>query len=488
MRKFVRIARAAAALCTAVLAGCGSQDKTVELVWYQIGDAQKDADMVLQKVNEYTAEKIGVKIRINMVGWSEYAQKMQVVINTGDRWDLAFTCSWTNDYLQNAQRGAFLALDDLLPEYGKEMYDAIDPRFWQAARVNGKIYGVPHQKEINNMPMWVFTKEYVDKYNVPYQDIHTLEDLEPWLKLIKENEPADVVPLYLMRDRSLPSHMDLIVDPVGIEYDDPNLTVRNVFDTEEMRHDLDTMRRFFLAGYVNKDAATTADDKSVKRFVSRSDGQPLAEIIWTKDMGYEVVTSTVLESKATNYSARGALTAVNKNSPNKEKAVEFLNLVNTDPYLRNLLNYGIEGVHWEKAEVSAEEKAATAGRPYVYDFKVHLIPEKMRDYQAVYWVQGQMFNTYVTDAEPLDKWAMFKDFNDAVENAPTFGFDFNIDPVSTEVAGFYNIREEFARSLYQGAVDPATTLPEMQKKLEASGLQKVIDEIQRQVNAWKQTQ
>ena len=36
------------------------------------------------------------------------------------------------------------------------------------------------------MPMWVFTKEYVDKYNVPVDEIHSLEDLEPWLKVIKE--------------------------------------------------------------------------------------------------------------------------------------------------------------------------------------------------------------------------------------------------------------------------------------------------------------
>ena len=47
----------------------------------------------------------------------------------------------------------------------------------------------------------------------------------------------------------------------------------------------------------------------------------------------------------TNISARGALTAVNAQTKHPEKAVEFLNLVNTDEYLRNLLNYGIEGEH-----------------------------------------------------------------------------------------------------------------------------------------------
>lgn len=191
---------------------------------------------------------------------------MQVVINTGDAWDMCFTCSWTNDYLQNAQKGAFLELDDLLKEEGSEMYDLIDSRFWEAAKVGGKIYGVPSEKEIGNMPMWVFTKELVDKYSIPYEDLHSLEDLEPWLQMIKEKEP-DVVPMYLTKDYSAPTYMDKIQDPIGIEYGDDSLTVQNVFDTEKMQSTLDTMRKYYEAGYINKDAATASDDKSVKRFI-----------------------------------------------------------------------------------------------------------------------------------------------------------------------------------------------------------------------------
>ena len=160
----------AAAMTVGLLSGCGKKSETnesgqevVELTWYQVGDAQKDAQLVLDEVNKYTTEKIGVKLNIINVGWGDYNQKMQVVINTGDKWDLCFTCSWTNDYLQNAQKGAFLELDDLLTKEGKEMYDTIDPRFWEAAMVGGKTYGVPSEKEIGNMPMWVFNKELVEK-------------------------------------------------------------------------------------------------------------------------------------------------------------------------------------------------------------------------------------------------------------------------------------------------------------------------------------
>lgn len=481
----------AAMLSAGMLTGCGEKAETnekgeeiVELTWYQVGDSQSDDEMVLEEVNKYITEEIGVKLNIVKVGWGDYNQKMQVVINTGDKWDMCFTCSWTNDYLQNAQKGAFLELDDLLQKEGKEMYDNIDPRFWEAAKVGGKTYGVPSEKEIGSCPMWVFNKEYVDKYNIPYQDLHTLEDLEPYLKIIKENEP-DVVPLYLTKDYTAPTYMDKIQDPIGIEYGDDSLTVKNVFETEKMMDTLHTMRKYYEAGYINKDAATASDDKSVKRFVTKGDGQPYAELIWGKDLGYEVVATEIMDTQITNASARGALTAINKNSEHPEKAMELINLINTDEYLRNLLNYGIEGVHWEKVEVDETEAKEAEGKPYVYDFKVKLIEEKKKDYSVPYWVQGGLFNTYVLDNEPIDKWAEFKEFNDASQEAPSFGFDFDLEPVSTQIAGFRNVLDEFGKSLYTGSVDPDEYVPQLLKKLEATGVQDVIDEMQKQIDEWK---
>ena len=326
-------------LAAGILSGCKEQaeinengEEAVWLTWYQVGDEQKDDQMVLDAVNDYTFEKIGVKIKIEKIGWSDYSQKMQIMINTNDSWDLCFTSSWTNDYLQNAQKGVYLELDEYLEDEGLEMYEAIDSRFWEAARVGGKIYGIPSEKEIGSCPMWVFTKEYVDKYDIPYEEIHNLEDLEPWLKLIQEKEP-DVVPMYLTKDYSAPAYMDKIVDPIGIEYADNTLTVQNLFETEKMMSTLRTMRKYYEAGYINQDAPLASDDKAVKRFVTKGDGHPFAEISWGKDLGYEVVASPIMETQITNESARGALTAINKNSKHPKEAVEFLNLVNTDEYL-----------------------------------------------------------------------------------------------------------------------------------------------------------
>lgn len=477
-----------AAACAA--AGCAQGKEkqedggdVIQLVWYQIGEVQKDDPVVLEEVNKYIRRKIGVTLSIKKISWGDYNQKMRVLMQTGGRWDMCFTSSWTNDYLQNAQKGMYLELDALLQKQAKQMYERMDKRFWKAARVGGKIYGVPSEKEIGDCPMWVFTKEYVDKYQIPYEDIHSLEDLEPWLALIKEKEPQ-VVPLYLTKDFTSPTYMDKIQDPVGIEYEDRSLTVKNVFDTDTMKSVLRTMHKYYQAGYINQDAPIASDDKSVRRFVTKGDGQPYAELIWGKDLGYEVVVSRIRDTQITNASARGAMTAVNKDCEHPQKAVALLNLIYTDAYLRNLLNYGVEGVHWEKVRPDEKEREAASGKPFVYDFKIRLT-KKAKDYSVPYWVQGGLFNTYVLENEPLDKWASVQEFNDASKEAPSFGFDFCLDTVSAQATAFRSVLDEFGKALYTGSVDPEEYLPQLDKKLRAAGLTDVMEEMQRQVDEWK---
>ena len=53
------------------------------------------------------------------------------------------------------------------------------------------------------------------------------------------------------------------------------------------------------------------------------------------------------------------------------------------------------------------------------------------------------------------------------------------------MAGFRNVLDEFGKSLYTGSVDPDEYLPKLQEKLEATGVQDVIDEMQKQIDEWK---
>ena len=466
------IALATTALVGAsIFTGCSNtatskKSDVVTLKWYTIGAEPKDLQLVEDEANKYLEEKIGVNIDMNFIDYGEYSQKLGVIINSGEAYDLAFTCSWAGDYLGNARKGAFLDLTSYLDTTGSEMKEAIDDRFWSGAEVDGGIYAVPNQKEICTAPMWVFTKEYVDKYNIPYTELHSLEDLEPWLKLIKENEP-DVTPLYITKGFSAPQYFEQLVDPVGIEYENDSLVVKNMFETDKMKSTLETLRKYYQAGYINADSATAQDDKSVKRFVTKGDGQPYAEVLWSKDLKYDVVASQITDSYITNASTTGSMIAVSKNSKNPDKAVEFLNLLNTDEYIRNLLNYGIEGTHYES----------------VNDKQIKLT-DKASDYSVGYYTLGNLFITKVLDNEPETKWDEFQEFNDAAKESAVLGFKFDTSKVTNEIAAINNVLEEFKSTIYSGSVDVDEYLDKLNKKLKDQGIDRVIEEMQTQLDAW----
>lgn len=477
IKKTIALA-ACALLTTSIFAGCtkasaesGEKDGEItNLTWYAIGEEPKDLSKVLEEANKYLGEKINTNINMKYIGFGDYNQKISVIINSGEDYDIAFTSSWGGDYLGNSRKGAFLALNDYIDsDEGKKLKDEIDPRFWEGVTIDGEIYGVPNQKELGTAPMWVFTKEYIDKYNIPYQEINSLEDLEPWLKLIKENEP-DVTPLYITKGFSYAVFFDQLVPPVGIEADDDSLTVKNMFETEEMKRTLETLRKYYKAGYINADAATAQDDNAVKRFVTKSDGQPYADEIWSKSLNYRVISNSIVDPLVTNASTTGSLFAISSTSKNKDKAFEVLSLLNTDEYFRNLINFGIEGTHYEKIGTD----------------KIKLINPEQKNYDVPYFALGNLFITYKLENDPDTKWEEFKEFNDSSIESPALGFKFNPASVTNEVAAINNVLEEYKSTLYSGSVDVDDYLEKLNTKLKEQGIDKVIEEMQRQIDEWKE--
>ncbi|MGM8317258.1 ABC transporter substrate-binding protein, partial (plasmid) [Clostridium perfringens] len=130
-----------------MLTGCGSSDKKAEggaaseepvnLVWYVIGKPQTDGELVEEEVNKYIKDKINATVDIKHIDFGDYSQKMNVIANSGEEYDLAFTCSWAFPYLENARKGAFLELNDLLDKEGADLKGVIDERLWKGAEVDG---------------------------------------------------------------------------------------------------------------------------------------------------------------------------------------------------------------------------------------------------------------------------------------------------------------------------------------------------------------
>jgi putative aldouronate transport system substrate-binding protein len=59
--------------------------------------------------------------------------------------------------------------------------------------------------------------------------------------------------------------------------------------------------------------------------------------------------------------------------------------------------------------------------------------------------------------------------------------------VKTEVANITNVAKEFMPAIYTGSVDPDAYVVKAMEKFKSAGMDKVIQEAQKQYDEWKKT-
>ena len=194
---------AAAALSAGLLAGCGGSATSTStagtsgsaagtdsgeittLTWYMsINPVAADTQKVIDKLNEYTREKIGVEIDYKVIANPDYKEKMPNLINAGEYFDICFTSNWTTDYLQFVGKDAFLDITEMLPEYAKETYDFIPEAVWDAVKVNGSIYGVPSYKEMGWQGGIVYNSDMAEEYGIDMTQVKSIEDYTKVLETV----------------------------------------------------------------------------------------------------------------------------------------------------------------------------------------------------------------------------------------------------------------------------------------------------------------
>ena len=505
MRKGLSLFLVMAIAITMVLSGCGQSNTSsttaeasasvsgsttatesakldpVELSWYFVGPGeQKDTQLVEQEVSKYLKDKINVSLKIYCLDWGTYQNKMFAMIAAGEPFDLCFTASWLNDYIKNSRTGAFVPINDLLDKYAPKTKALLGDDFLKASQIDGKNYAIPCNKEKARTHGLLYNKTIADKYGFDMTKIKTINDLEPMLKTIKEKQP---------------SFFPFIGGNGWLGFNDwnayntsdtPDLgdinsegKVINQFDTPEFKATFETIRKYYNAGYERKDILTQkgAQEDSINKgqhFVWAVNLKPgyateRAANNQTKEKyGFELAQLDLTDPIMCTADVMGSLTAISKTSKNPERAMMFLELMNTDKYLNNLINYGIENKHYKK----------------VSDTTIEAIPDSGYSL-GMQWALGNQFINYLQKAEDQDKWKQYEEFNRRAKPSPELGFIFNSDPVKTEKAACDNVISQYYRALTFGVIDPAKYLPEFISKLKAAGGDKIIAEKQKQFDEWK---
>ncbi|NLD46641.1 MAG: ABC transporter substrate-binding protein [Clostridiaceae bacterium] len=444
------------------------------IVWYHCNTPTPDAEAVFEEVNKYLKKKINATLEMKLVDFKDYDTKMKSVISSGEKFDICYTSAWINSYVHNAQGGAFIELDGLLDKYGKNTLNILPEVLMDAARLDGKLYALPVNKQLTHQWGIKFNRKYVSKYNFDISKVSKLEDLEPMLKIIKDNEP-EVVPYliypYSCHAFALPLERVDEQVPSALYLDNrTNYRLVNTFETPEFKQYAALVHKWYKSGYILKDAASISNidnyELSGNWFAGLISYNPSDAAEFSNTTGYSIETVPLYTPFITKKDITYYMHAVSSTSDNPERAVMLLDLLNTDRYLYNLMAYGIEGKHYEKIS----ENVITPNGNTFYKMAPYSFGNKYLSYSL-----SNYSNTLNDENKRFDKAALI---------SPLLKFTFDPAPVKDEILRISEITDELEGAIFVGAVDPEIFLPKIIGKYKAAGLDKVMEEQQSQLDKW----
>jgi putative aldouronate transport system substrate-binding protein len=276
---------------------------------------------------------------------------------------------------------------------------------------------------------------------------------------------------------------DALGDNIGVlDNWGQDLKVVNLFETQTYRDLVNMARRWFLAGYINPDVATGAvsgyelmkTESAFCYFHSNKPGDLEQEQI---NCGVQLYGAQLLPTFT--YTNTAWQWGIGSRSVNPEKTMELLKLMYTDKDFLNTFIYGEQGIDY------VVKNNGTIG--FLPGVNTDTVGYNMA---GQVWQGGNQFNAYVWESNPPDIWEQTRKWiNEGYPGLPNHiskaaGFSFDSTPVKNEIAAINNVYGQYKLGLEFGALDPDVTIREMNTKMYAVGLQKVIDEKQNQLDVW----
>ncbi len=465
------------------LVGAFGADKPYEVVMaFPVFGMPVNVQTVQDEMNKIILPKIGATVKLLPINFSAYQQQLNLVLSGNEKWDL-ISDGYVFGLAGQVARKQLLPLDDLIAKYGQGILDATPADFRKGGVLKGKTYITTNLRPMGANYGICMRKDLVDKYKIDVKKIKTLADVEKMLLIIKKNEP-DVVPVapqivtttmvQFFRSYDMLGSLDGVLPNYG-----QDLKVVNWFETKEYSDDVNLMRRWYQEGLIKSDAATNKDPivsfvRAGKLFSYVTNMKPGFEVQESNNTGFQMVTAELFPALSTTTDIASFGWAVPRSCQSPDKSVQLLNLLYSDPKLSNLVINGIEGKNWAYVAKG------------IIDFPEG-INSKNSDYYLgaqLGWLFPNQGITPVWKGNPADFWDQFRAFNASARKSKAIGFAFDHTPVKNELTAVTNVLQQFQLGLENGAMDPATKLPEFQAKLRAAGIEKIIAEKQRQLDAW----
>jgi len=468
-------------------AGGLDTSKEVHLKMIFVGPKPVDYDSVFEAINKKLKEQINATIEGEFLDWSDWAQKYPLKLAANENFDLIYSANWAG-YNDQALKGGFLELtDELLSKYMPQTWVAMPKVSWDQAKVNGKLYMVPQNRGESVEKLILYREDLRKKYNLPAID--SPEAYANYLKTVAQNEKG-VIPFtpetgdwkyhnldrVLLKQENEWNMFDLDM-PFAFKLNDSKGQVFNVYETQEFKDRVNYYKDLADNNAWSKNALNSKNDhqqdfkQGKTASITHNNGTlgSLMALMRQENSPYEVALADINPEKAKSVAISTQNgTSIHATSKNVERSLMFIDLMQNDKELHDLMMYGIEGVHYEK---SGDDK--------------FVVTDKNQNYTGFSnWNFNSPLNRDNVDF-PQEASDLAKKWEQQVYHYPLETFVFDNSKVKTEISNIGNVMLRYAVPLEYGVVkDVDSGLAELNKQLKAAGLEKVQQELQSQINAF----
>ena len=182
---------------------------------------------------------------------------------------------------------------------------------------------------------------------------HTIQEATPLLQKIKEAKGEPSFPVTKDGVSQIPFIFDGFgagVRGIGVRYNDKEAKVVKIFEEEDIMAQLKEVRGWYESGIINADAPQMAEGPTYKACFIAQGWSLAAKTVWGPNMGKELVAYTYGPTILSNDSVLGSVNFVSVNTEHPDKALAYLNLINTDSKVRDAFYYGLEGDNFTYTE------------------------------------------------------------------------------------------------------------------------------------------
>ncbi|TFE29399.1 extracellular solute-binding protein [Cohnella luojiensis] len=461
-------------------------EEEVTLKFYFGGDKKAATDEVWEKVSEYVKGKgLNVKFNINFIPFGDFKDKMLVMAASGDKWDLNFDGDWLS-YKQMAAKGSYMALNDLLPKYAPNLNKKYQEQgTLEAATINGQIVGLPWTMKMNQRNYAGWRVDLAEKAGITRSpdSVRTIEDVDALLHELKAAYPNEKLSrttslaIYQTRDE----WVDLGFHQMGFYLNDPEIKIQPIEQQPFYLEASKMTKKWYDDRILNRDAMIDKENgadqwRNGKTLFTMTSHEWAYADPGFADPSYKHQMSLLYPDKRyVNRTALANVLAINRNSEHPDRVLRFLDMMETDQVLYDLVQYGIEG------------------KTYVLNGDVAEYPEGMQFTTSNYMEWGGQWAFWKpqymrpNQTYPKDFWLKEAEFASLPVNvnSPVDGLFIAEDNIKNEVAKRDQTYEEFGKPIEFGVVkDVDGSVADYIEKQKNNGLDKIIAEAQKQIDAY----